>query len=77
MPSRISINIMARFEKTRLNVISAVLILLGLYALGGLAYAAWIHSADSALIWTVVAAVAFGASFAYQRYVTIKKRRAP
>lgn len=66
---------MLRFEKTALHPVSAVLLLIGLYALAGLAYAAVVHSAHSVAIWTIVAVLAFLASAAYQRYVTKKRSR--
>ncbi len=56
---------MPRFEKTRLHPATAVLILFGCYALAGLAYAAWARSADSVLIWAVLAAFAFAAALAW------------
>lgn len=65
---------MVHFEKTRMHPVSAVLILLGLYALTGVAYAAYMGSADSAVLWAIVATLAFVASAAYQRYVTKKRR---
>jgi len=52
-----------------------VLVLLGLYALAGLGYAAWVHSDDSVAIWTGIAVGAFIAAFAYHRFVTIPKNR--
>ena len=67
---------MVRFEKTRIHAASAALFLIGLYALAGVAYAAVMRSADSTVIWAVVAVVAFLASAAYQRYVTKKRSRA-
>lgn len=67
--------IMVRFEKTRIHAASAALFLIGLYALVGFAYAAVMHSADSIVIWAIVAALAFIASAAYQRYVTKKRSR--
>jgi hypothetical protein len=66
---------MPRFEKTRLHVVAAVLILLGLYATAGLAYAAWMHSRESVVTWAIVAVLAFGAAFAFQGYVA--RRRKP
>ncbi len=66
---------MARFEKTRIHPATAVLLLLGLYALAGLGYAAWIRSTDSVMTWAVIGVVAFIASFVYQRYVTLKRNR--
>jgi len=68
--------IMPRFEKTPLHPASAVLILLGIYAIAGAGYAWWMHSGESILIWIVVAVLAFIASFAYQRYVVNRRRRA-
>ncbi len=66
---------MARFEKTRVHPASAVLFLLGLYALAGLGYAAFSGSRESVAIWAVIALLAFIASFAYQRFVS--RRRLP
>jgi hypothetical protein len=66
---------MTRFEKTRIHPASAVLFLLGLYALAGLAYAAWTHSADSVATWAVIGGAAFIASYGYQRYVTRNRGR--
>ena len=68
---------MARFEKTRLHVVSAVLLLVGLYALAGLAHAAWIGAGDAMATWAVVAALALLASFAFQQRVGKKKRPTP
>ena len=68
---------MARFRKTTLHVVSAVLILLGLYALAGLGYAAWVHNGDSMMFWTLVAAGGFGAAIANQVFQNRKRRRAP
>jgi cellobiose-specific phosphotransferase system component IIC len=67
---------MPRFEKTPLHVASAVLILLGLYALAGLGYALWMNSGESAMIWSIVAVLAFIASAVYQRVVRNRRRRA-
>lgn len=64
---------MVSFEKTRVHVISAVLFLLGLYALAGVAYAAFARSVDATVGWAIVAVLAFIASAAYQRHV--KKKR--
>ena len=66
--------IMPRFEKTPLHPASAVLILLGLYALVGLGYALWAHSEESALIWVTVAVLAFIASAVFQRVVRRRRR---
>ncbi len=66
-------DIMVTFEKTRIHAISAVLFLLGLYALAGVAYAAFARSADATVAWAIVAALAFIASAFYQRYA--KKKR--
>ena len=66
---------MARFEKTRLHVVSAVLIMLGLYSAAGLAYAAWTHSAQSITVWAVIAIVSFFAAWANQVRVAKKRRR--
>jgi len=68
--------IMVQFEKTRIHAVSAVLFLLGLYALAGGAYAVFMGSGDSTVIWAIVATLAFIASAAYQRYVTKKRTRA-
>ncbi len=68
---------MARFRKTTLHVVSAVLILLGLYALGGLGYAAWVRNGDSMVFWAIVAAGGFGAAIANQAVQNRKRRRAP
>ena len=67
---------MVRFEKTRIHPVSAVLFLLGLYALAGVAYAAFMRSADSTVVWAIVAALSFIASAVYQRYVSKKRSRA-
>ncbi len=75
MRPRLTDRIMARFEKTRLDVVSAVLILLGLYALAGLGYAAWMHSEESVVIWTAIAVVAFVGAFGYQTFAARKKGR--
>jgi hypothetical protein len=69
-------HIMARFQKTRIHPATAVLVLLGLYALAGLGYAAWAHSPDAVTVWAIVAVLAFVAAFGYQRYVIGKRRRA-
>jgi hypothetical protein len=66
--------IMARFVKTKLHVVSAVLALLGLYASAGLVYALWKHSEDSVAIWATIAVAAFIAAYAWQ-YVVAKRRR--
>ncbi len=66
---------MARFQKSRLHVIAAVLVLLGLYALGGLVYAFAVHSRESVEIWAAVAGLAFVAAVVYQRYSATKRRR--
>ncbi len=66
---------MPRFQKTRIHPATAVLILLALYALGGLAYAAWIHSRESVEIWAGVAVLAAIAAFVHQRYVIRKRGR--
>lgn len=68
---------MAQFEKTRLHVVSAVFILLGLYATAGLVYALWVHSEDSIGFWAVVAALAFVASLAWQVRIAKKRRQVP
>ena len=69
------LDIMVRFEKTRIHPASAALILVGLYASAGLAYAGLVRSADSAAIWAIVAILSFIAAAAYQRYVSRKRRR--
>ncbi len=66
---------MPRFQKTRLHVVSAVLILLGLYALAGLGYALWSHSPESVTIWAVTAIVAFVAAVVFQRVVAARRDR--
>ena len=66
---------MARFEKTRLHVVNAVLILLGLYACAGLAYSAWTHSEQSIVVWAVIAIVSFIAAYANQARIAKKRRR--
>jgi len=66
---------MARFVKTNLHVVSAVLGLLGLYATAGLVYALWKHSEDSVAIWATIAVGAFIAAFAWQSVVAKKRRR--
>lgn len=66
---------MPRFQKTRLHPATAVLLLLVVYALGGLAYAAWMHSTESVAIWAIIAGLALVASIAYQRYVAARRRR--
>jgi hypothetical protein len=66
---------MARFQKTRIHAASAVLCLLGLYALAGLVYAAWVHSDESVGIWAGIAVAAFVAAFAIQRYITARQSR--
>ena len=68
---------MPTFKKTSLHVVSAVLILLGLYATAGLGYAAWVHSDDSVVVWTVIAVSAFIAAFAWQAWIAKKRRRTP
>jgi hypothetical protein len=68
---------MARFEKTRIQWISSVLILLMLYSLAGLGYAVWMHSEESIVVWAIVAAVALIASILYHQLVTKKKRSTP
>ncbi len=66
---------MARFEKTRLHVLSAVLILLGLYATAGLLHALWIRDDTSSVVWLVVALVGYAAAIAFQTYTAKKRRR--
>ena len=66
---------MARFEKTRIHPVTAVLILLGLYAFAGLAYAAWLRSTESVLTWVVIGGFAFVAAYGYQRYVAARRGR--
>ena len=68
---------MARFEKTRLHVVSAVLILLGLYAVGGLAHALWTHSDESVTFWAVVAVFGFLAAAGFQTVMAKKRRPTP
>lgn len=68
---------MARFVKTQVHVVSAVLFLVALYAIAGLGYSAWIRSTDAAVTWAIVAGVALLASFAYQRIVAKNKSSAP
>ena len=68
---------MARFQKTRVHYISAVLFLLALYAVAGLCYALWAHSDESATAWAVIAVGALIASLAHQAWVAKKRRRAP
>ena len=69
--------IMPRFQKTRLHAATAVLGLVGLYALAGLCYAAWMHSSESVTVWAVVAALAFTAAVVHQSYVARKRKRGP
>lgn len=64
---------MARFQKTRLRAASAISFLLALYALAGLAYAAWMHSAESVEIWAAVAVVSSIVGIAYHVYVLKKE----
>lgn len=66
---------MARFVKTRLHVVSAVLVLLGLYALAGLAYSLWAHSQESVTVWVGVIVFAFVGAYANQAWVAKKRRR--
>ena len=66
---------MPRFEKTPLHVVSAVLILLGVYSLGGLGYALWVHSRESVVIWVVIGVLAFAGSAIHQRFVSNRRRR--
>ena len=66
---------MARFQKTRLHVVSAVLLLLGIYAVAGLAYAVWVHSEDSIVVWLSIAIFAFAAAFVHQAWIAKKRRR--
>ena len=68
---------MSRFQKTRLHVVSAVAVLLVLYALAGLAYAAWVHSDESVVAWGVIAVVALLVAVANQWRVNRKRRLAP
>jgi hypothetical protein len=65
---------MSRFQKTAVQWPAAGLFLIGLYALAGLAYAAFVHGGDSATAWAVIAAIAFIASFAWHRFVTLRRR---
>jgi fatty acid desaturase len=60
-------DIMARFEKTRIHWVSAVLGLLALYAFAGFGYAAYAGSGDSIAIWAIVGVVALVASFVTQK----------
>ncbi len=60
---------MVRFQKTRIHPASAALFLVGLYAVVGVAYAAYARSVDSIWIWVIVAVLAFAASALYQRHV--------
>jgi fatty acid desaturase len=69
--------IMARFQKTRIHAATAVLFLLTLYALAGLCYAMWSHSPEAVTVWAIIAAGAFVAGLAYQRYVSGKRKREP
>ncbi len=66
---------MARFKKTTLHVVSAVAILLGLYATAGLIYALWNHAEDATVAWSVIAIVAFVTAFAWQSWIAKKRRR--
>ncbi len=68
---------MARFQKTRVHYVSAVLFMLSLYAVAGLGYALWMHSAESVTVWAVIAVGALAASIAHQAWVAKKRRRAP
>ena len=65
---------MARFQKTRIRAVSAVSFLLALYALAGMAYAAWMHSPESVAIWAVIAGLASIFGLAYHAYVMKKGR---
>ncbi len=66
---------MALFVKTRLHVVSAVLILLGLYSIAGLAWSLWMHSEESVIVWVVIVIVAFAGAFANQAWIAKKRRR--
>ena len=66
---------MVQFEKTRIHPVSAVLFFLGLYAIAGFAYAVYLRSDESLVIWAVVAALSLIASAGYQRFVTKKRGR--
>ena len=68
---------MSTFKKTSLHVVSAVLLLLALYATAGLGYAAWVHSEDSVVVWAVIAVSAFIGAFAWQTWIAKKRRRTP
>ena len=68
---------MTRFQKTRLHVVSAVALLLVVYALAGLGYAAYVHSDESVVAWSVIAAAAAFVALANQWRVNRKRRLAP
>ena len=68
---------MARFEKTRIHPVTAVLFLLTFYALAGAAYAAWARSTASVTIWLTVAVLATVAALIVQRYVATQRKRTP
>lgn len=68
---------MARFVKTRIHVVSAVLFLVFLYALAGIGYSAWTGSSEAAITWAVIAGVALLAALAYQQLVAKKKGPSP
>jgi fatty acid desaturase len=61
---------MPRFEKTPIQWPAAGLFLIGLYALAGLGYAAYLHSGESIVTWAIVAAIAFVASFVWHNFIT-------
>ncbi len=65
---------MPLFQKTRLHVVSAVAILLVLYALAGLGYAAWVRSPESVTTWAVIAVGAALVAVANQWRVNRKGR---
>ncbi|MEO8938092.1 MAG: hypothetical protein ABI277_08095 [Burkholderiaceae bacterium] len=67
---------MARFKKTTLHVVSAVAILLGIYATAGFVYALWTHADDAIVAWALIAVVAFVTAFTWQAYIAKKRRRA-
>ncbi len=68
---------MARFQKTRIRAASAVCFLLALYAVAGMAYSAFKHSAESVTIWAAIAVGASIVGIAYHVYVMKKGRSAP
>lgn len=68
---------MARFQKTRIRAASAICFLLVLYCLGGMAYAAWHHSAEAIGTWAAIAVVAAIAGLLYHAHVLKKGRSTP